>query len=75
MARKYRNHRWVDSPIIDKSEECNFDCRMLMFCQTIAGDYDEFQFCRSKSIFNFEEAGTFVMALEQTIDHAWYSHS
>lgn len=73
VARKYRNHRWVDSPVLNQQEECNYECRVMMFCQTTSGDYDEWQFCQGKGIYDLFNMNTAVMTLEQRIDHAWYT--
>ena len=40
-AKQYRNHRYIDGPGVDKESGCDFQCRMVMYCQTVSNDHDE----------------------------------
>jgi hypothetical protein len=42
-----------------------------MYCQTVANDFDEYQFCRDKSLSDlFSLEG--LLTAEQYIDFAWF---
>ena len=69
-ANNYAAHRFVKHPKPDAS--CDLKCRQEMYCQTVSNDYDEYQFCRGKSLFDlFSYQG--LLSVEHFIDSHWYS--
>ena len=71
-AIKYRNNRWLNGPGAgDLTAGCDYACRMIFYCETMAGDYDEWQFCRENDIVEFFN-GESLLTIEQAIDHTWY---
>lgn len=72
VAKKYRNNRYVRGPGDDINAPCDYKCRVLNHCQTVAGDWDEWESCRQR--YNYvADIGmeTFMSAL-QSFNHAWY---
>lgn len=51
-AKTYKSHRFIDGPGNDPSDGCDFECRMIMYCQTVSSDYDEYQFCHDRNFYN-----------------------
>jgi hypothetical protein len=68
---EYRNHRYIDGPGVDLNEGCGTDCRMIFYCQTMANDFDEWQFCRDNNKDEFGN-GVLLSTLEDLITHNWY---
>lgn len=54
-ATLYKNNRYIRGSGVDVNEECNYECRIVMYCQTVSNDYDEWQFCRDRSKFDLLE--------------------
>jgi hypothetical protein len=50
---------------------CQFDCRTIFYCQTVAGDYDEWQFCRDNNKFELFN-GEGLASLEDMVNQNWY---
>lgn len=73
MAKEYRNHRYIGGPGVDKDSECNYECRVIFYCQTSSNDYDEWQFCQDKNKREFLSM-EMIMSLESVIDHVWYKN-
>ena len=75
MAKKYRSHKHIDSPVRDNEKPCDGMCRKELFCWTIAGDYGEFQNCMDKDKWDiFANSRSAIPILEHFFDNAWFQH-
>jgi len=70
VAMQYRNNRFLEGPGVNVTEPCDYDCRMDMFCQTTANDYDEWQFCRDDDKFDLHD-GAALLSIMNLIDYRW----
>lgn len=71
-AIRYRNNKYLSGPGSGNlTEGCDAFCRLLMYCETVAGDYDEWQFCRDNGL-NGLFNGEAVLTLEQAFNSLWY---
>jgi hypothetical protein len=70
-AIQYRTNRFLGGPGAGIGTDCDWGCRMIFFCQTMANDYDEWQFCRDNDKVEFFN-GEGLLTIEQFIDHAWF---
>ena len=69
---EYRNHRYIDGPGVDLTAGCDEGCRMIFYCQTMANDFDEWQFCRENNKVEFGN-GVFLSSFEDIVNHNWYT--
>ena len=74
VAKAYRNHRYIDGPGVNKEAGCDFECRMIMYCQTVSNDYDEWQFCRNRDKFDPFSISETLLTFEQSVDHTWFTN-
>jgi hypothetical protein len=44
---------------------------MIFYCQTVANEYDEWQYCRENPLIEFGN-GEGVSSIENMITHNWY---
>jgi hypothetical protein len=72
MAMIYRNHRYIDSPSIDLMQPCSYDCRMIMYCQTISSDYDEWQYCQDHDKFDPFDLDSALQSFSWIVSPAWF---
>jgi len=69
-AKEYASHRFIDGPG-GQIGKCDYNCRMIFYCQTMANDYDEWQFCRDNDKVEFGN-GEGLLSVEGFIDSTWY---
>jgi hypothetical protein len=69
---EYRNHRYLDGPgIKNLTEGCDIDCRNEFYCQTTSNDYDEWQFCKDRGLFDLFN-GWPIESFQNFFNHNWY---
>lgn len=61
----------MDGPGVNKTQECLYTCRTIFYCQTVAGDYDEWQFCRDNNKFELFN-GEALASMDDLINRNWY---
>ena len=65
VAKAYGSHRHIDGPAANSTAPCDYKCRMTYYCQTVSNDYDEWQFCRDKGLFDlFTNANSFFSTIQ-----------
>ena len=69
-AVQYKAHRHVKHPL--PNDTCDLACRQEMYCQTMSNDYDEYQFCRDKSLFDLVSYQG-LLSVEHYIDFSWWT--
>lgn len=70
-AMEYRNHRFIDGPGVNLEDGCDWACRMIFYCQTVANEYDEWQYCRENALIEFGN-GEGILSFEDMVTHSWY---
>lgn len=48
-AKVYRSFRYLDNRN-SKSDPCDYDCMMWVYCQAVSNDYDEWQNCNNRNL-------------------------
>ena len=71
-ATLYKNHRYILGAGASVSQACDYECRMVMYCQTVSNDYDEWQFCRDKNKSDLFDLNESLMTIEQFVNYSWY---
>ena len=61
----------MEGPGVNVTQTCQYDCRTIFYCQTVSGDYDEWQFCRDNDKFDLL-TGVALLTMENTVNSAWY---
>lgn len=74
VAMQYRNNRYLGGPGQNPTDPCGFECRTSYYCQTVADDYDEYQYCLDKDKADFSADGI-IMTIQDFIDHFWFNQT
>ena len=66
---EYKKRMWVGGPGSgDPAYGCDYKCRLQAYCWIVAGDYEQYQFCRDKS----KHASLSGNLLTDILAHNWY---
>ena len=85
-AKQYRNNRFIGGPGDNYTEPCDSKCRMGLWCQTTASDYEDWAACTSEDLLHNKHLqgpitgelgdivsqGFSVIAFENILNHDWY---
>ena len=69
-AALYKYHMTAEHDGVT-TEPCGYECRMWLFCQATANDYDEYQFCSDNNKFDIW-GWSAVLTVEDLVEHNWY---
>ena len=65
-AMLYKDHKDLNH----NSDGCDLECRSKLFCDITSNDFDEFQYCYSKSMLNPKNG---INVAFNMLNHHWYA--